>query len=91
MYLFIFGCAASWRRKWQPTPVFLPGESRGSRSLAGYSPWDRRESDATELTLQRWVFTAVQACVCFGEQWLISVVVHGLPTAAASLVAEHRL
>ena len=28
-----------WRRKWQPTPVFLPGESYGQRSLAGYSPW----------------------------------------------------
>ena len=31
-----------WRRKWQPTPVFLPGESHGHRSLAGYSPWGRR-------------------------------------------------
>ena len=31
-----------WRRKWQPTPVFLPGESRRQRSLAGYSPWDRK-------------------------------------------------
>ena len=31
-----------WRRKWQPTPVFLPGKSHGQRSLAGYSPWGRR-------------------------------------------------
>ena len=31
-----------WRRKWQPAPVFLPGESHGQQSLAGYSPWDRR-------------------------------------------------
>ena len=30
------------RRKWQPTPVFLPGESHGQRSLAGYSPWGRK-------------------------------------------------
>ena len=37
-----------WRRKWQPTPVFLPGESHGQRSLAGYSPWGRKESDPTE-------------------------------------------
>ena len=29
----------TWRRKWQPTPVFLPGEVHGQRSLAGYSPW----------------------------------------------------
>ena len=37
-----------WRRKWQPTPVFLPGESRGQRSLAGYGPRGRRELDTTE-------------------------------------------
>ena len=38
-----------WRRKWQPTPVFLPGESHGQRNLAGYSPWGRKESDMTSL------------------------------------------
>jgi len=37
-----------WRRKWQPTPVFLPGESQGQRSLAVYSPWGHKESDMTE-------------------------------------------
>ena len=37
-----------WRRAWQPTPVFLPGESHGQRSLAGYSPWHRKKSDTTE-------------------------------------------
>ena len=36
-----------WRRKWQPTPVLLPREFQGQRSLVGYSPWDRRESDQT--------------------------------------------
>ena len=41
-----------WRRKWQPTPVFLPGESHGQRNLAGYSPWGHKESHTTEwLTL----------------------------------------
>ena len=40
----------AWRRAWQPPPVFLPGESRGQRSLAGYRPWDGTESDATEAT-----------------------------------------
>ena len=39
-----------WRRAWQPTPVFLPGESLGQKSLAGYSPWCREESDTTEVT-----------------------------------------
>ena len=37
-----------WRRKWQPTPVFLPGKSHGRRSLVGYSPWGHKESDMTE-------------------------------------------
>ena len=39
-----------WRRKWQPTPVFLPGESQGRRSLVGCSLWGRTESDMTEAT-----------------------------------------
>ena len=39
-----------WRRKWQPTPVFLPGESHGQRSLADYSPWDHKESDTAKHT-----------------------------------------
>ena len=37
-----------WRREWLPTPVFLPGEFQEQRSLAGYSPWSRKESDTTE-------------------------------------------
>ena len=45
------------RRKWQPTPVFLPGEFHGQRSLMGYSPWGHKESDTTEQPTQnhcRW-------------------------------------
>ena len=38
----------TWRREWQPTPEFLPGEFHGQRSLAGYSPWRCKESDTTE-------------------------------------------
>ena len=38
----------SWQRVWKPTPVFLPGESQGQRSLAGYSPSGQKESDTTE-------------------------------------------
>ena len=37
-----------WRRAWQPTPVFLPGEFHGQRSLAGYSSWGHKGSDTTE-------------------------------------------
>ena len=39
---FIMACVFVWRRKWQLTPVFLPGKSHGQRSLAGYSPWGRK-------------------------------------------------
>ena len=39
-----------WRRKWHPTPVFLPGKSHGQRSLVGYSLWGHKESDTTEVT-----------------------------------------
>ena len=39
-----------WRRKWQPTPLFLPGELQGRRSLVGFCLWDRTESDTTEAT-----------------------------------------
>ena len=41
---------ANWRRKWQPTPVFLPGESQGRGSLVGCLLWGRTESDTTEAT-----------------------------------------
>ena len=47
MYIYM-GLTYRWRRKEQPIPVLLPGESRGWRSLAGYSSWGRRESDTTE-------------------------------------------
>ena len=37
-----------WRKAWQPTPVFLPGEFHGQRSLDGYSPWGHKVLDTTE-------------------------------------------
>ena len=37
-----------WRRAWQPTPVFLPGEPHGQKSLVGYGPWGRKELNTTE-------------------------------------------
>ena len=42
-----------WRRKWQPSPVFLPGESQGQRSLVGCCLWGRTESDTTEAPQQQ--------------------------------------
>ena len=47
----ISGCGKiSWRKTWQPTPVFLPGQFHVQRSLAGYSPCGRKESDMTKAT-----------------------------------------
>ena len=51
---FIFGGFQNhWRRKWQCTPVFLPGESQGRRSLVGCCLWGRTELDTTEATQQQ--------------------------------------
>ena len=47
LWLFTF---MHWRRKWQPTPVFLPGEYQGQRSLVGCCLWGPTESDTTEAT-----------------------------------------
>ena len=45
MWVGSLGWKIPWRRKWQPAPVCFLGKSHGQRSLAGYSPWDRKESD----------------------------------------------
>ena len=55
-YLYEF-FVYSWRRKWQPTPVFSPGKSYGQRNLADLSPWGRTESNMTEqLTLSFFLY-----------------------------------
>ena len=55
---FVSFYSSFWRRKWQPTPGFLPGESHGQRGLVGYTLWGCKELDMTEqLThTHRWVF-----------------------------------
>jgi len=56
-----------WRREWQSTPVFSPGEFHGQRSLVGYSPWGCKESDMTErLTLP--AFTFIIICMYWASQ-----------------------
>ena len=47
---FTYSSVYIWRRKWQPAPVFLPGESQGQGSLVGCCLWGRTESDTTEAT-----------------------------------------
>ena len=52
-----------WKKAWQSTPVFLPGEFHGQRSLVGYSPQSRKESDTTEqLTFPHIHFMNIGAC-----------------------------
>ena len=47
-FFFTIYYMSKWRRKWQPTPVFLPGKSHRQRSLVGYSPWGHKGLDTTE-------------------------------------------
>ena len=75
-----------WRRKWQPTPVLLPGKSHGWRSLVGYSPWGCKESDMTEQLHFHFHHQVVYyienyGCYCLGLTWIVnSTNIHGLPT-----------
>ena len=55
----------SWKRKWQPTPVFLPRKPNGWRSLVGYSPWGRKESNMTEwLHFHFHIYIYATYCLC---------------------------
>ena len=58
---FLLPQRTRWRRRWHPTPVFLPGKSHGRRSLVGCSPWGRKELDTTEQLLLHFSLS------CIGE------------------------
>ena len=70
-----------WKRKWQPTPVFLPGKSHGWRSLAGYSAWGPKESDMTEWLTLSVLCLAIQALSIYSDirnevvttTWVLSI------------------
>ena len=55
---------SSWRRAWEPPPVFLPGESHGQRSLGASSPWGCKESDRTEASQHTLYSTDAMDFVC---------------------------
>ena len=84
--LFLRILEAGWRREWQPTPVFLPGEFRGQRSLAGYGSWGRKELDTTEwLTLHSGGRgDQEQGASSFGAWWGLFVV-HRWPSSPECL------
>ena len=67
-----------WKRKWQPTPVFLPGESQGRRSLVGCRLWGRTESDTTEATQQQQQWSQCDQT----DQFSVSMVSVCLPSYA---------
>ena len=80
-----------WRRTWQPTPVFLPGKSHGQRSLAGYSPWTRKEWD-TALWLNnnvgQWKIEILMGNPETVWPHLIFPKIKSMSTYQASLVAQ---
>ena len=68
------GLEDPWRRKWQPTPVFLLEESHGQRSLVGYSPWGCKKSDITE----HWCPHLVQnGCADMNHTWKMFLLICG--------------
>ena len=84
---FHFSLFTHWRRKWQPTPVFLPGESQGQGSLVGCHLWGHTESDTTEVTQQQQQHSPELGCEATlnwesGEQdccnWLRSFVIQAM-------------
>ena len=60
-----------WRRAWQPTPVFLSGESHGQRNLVGYSPWGHKESDMTERLSTRTQYKEYLTIDIFSKELLL--------------------
>ena len=64
-----------WRRKWQPTPVFLPGETRRERSLAGYSPRGRKEAGMTERlnNIRRYAYVCMCASLFFFFSYCVGI------------------
>ena len=78
----------TWSRKWQPTPIFLPGEFHGQRSLAGYNPWGSKQLDTAECNNVLHVLTPWSPHRIFFKHFNISF----LPCAIiACLCAPHTL
>ena len=67
LLLFNIDCSQFWRRQWHPTPVLLPGESHGQRSLAGYSPWgSSNESNLTNFYSPQHSLCSSHTCLSEG-------------------------
>ena len=85
-----------WRRAWQPTPVFLPGESHGQRCWLAYSPWCDKESDMTEVTQRAHARTHAHThthtlsmqCVRDWDKWENTSSQQRLPSHLQTLVSK---
>ena len=88
-----------WRRKWEPTPVFLPGKCHGQRSLGGYNPWHCKELDMTErLNTHTHTQGSCGSCTCMAQEteffrWVgpCIVCVTSQLTLAGSVGSAHSL
>ena len=80
----------AWRRKWQPTPVFVPGKSHGQRSLAGYSSWDCKKLDTTEqlsiTTTSVYIYTHIYSF----KRWVL-MVAKSLASRAINRKTGHKI
>ena len=79
-------CSQGRRRKWQPTPVFLPGESYGQGSLVGYSPRGRKESDTTERLNTQHRLTWRVTKQCPGSNMRLGIGRFGAPVTCCSVL-----
>ena len=75
-----------WRRAWQPTPVFLPGESHGQRRMVGYSSWAHKESDTLKATR---VFVNPSSSLHFSADFPTTLVTQN-PRKGLKLVASKK-
>ena len=93
---FIPELRKKWRRKWHPTPVFLPGKSHGQRSLAGYSPWSHKEPDSFAalgifscvmhtVSCSMWDLVPEQGSNPWSLNWEFGVLATGPPGKSVSL------
>ena len=69
-------CVRIWRRAWQPTPVFLPGEFHGQRSLVSYSPQGCKESDTTEQLILTHTWMNERPTYFVLKEWWVHYIYH---------------
>ena len=100
MFLQLKGCVKiPWKREWLPTPIFLPGEFHGQKSLVGYRPWDGKDLDMSErLSLSLFLMTQAgrtliylweRFCLLISKQIAIKVSIQLSPDASHLMINRH--